>query len=454
VKRFSLSTSPRAQSWLLAGGIAISGLLYTLLLYKIPRSDFWPMLACFVLLFSLYAGMVWVGKKRKEPRLLTFLLGAAIAFRLIAFFALPELSDDYFRFVWDGKLLAQGINPFAQLPSGYPPSQYESLGLSRQLFDQLNSPDYFTIYPPLCQLIFWLGVVISPDSLYASVLVMKSFLLLAEVGSIFLLLRLLRHWRLPKQQVLWYALNPLVIVELSGNLHFEGLMIFFLLLSLWLLVRGSWLLAALPFALAVISKLLPLMLLPLLLPRLGFWRSLAFALVVIGISLLAFLPIFDLDTFLHLFDSIQLYFQSFEFNASFYYLLRWLGKLLTGYNLIKVFGIVLAGFSLLGILWISWAEKKPGMNTLAGRMLAVWLFYLLMATTVHPWYVTPLAALAVLGPFRFPFVWTALLPLTYVTYQSSNYQENFYFVALEYGVLLAYLVWEVKNKKLITFFGR
>ncbi|MEO0876545.1 MAG: hypothetical protein AAFY48_18235 [Bacteroidota bacterium] len=94
-----------------------------------------------------------------------------------------------------------------------------------------------------------------------------------------LLIRLLRYWSLPEERVLWYALNPLIIVEVVGNLHFEGAMIFFLLLGLWALLRwkgsdNKWWLAisAVAMAMAVSSKLLPLLFFPFLIRRLGWWR--------------------------------------------------------------------------------------------------------------------------------------------------------------------------------------
>jgi hypothetical protein len=277
---------------------------------------------------------------------------------------------------------------------------------------------------------------------------MKAFFFVMELLSIWILYMLLRQYSLPSWWVLYYALNPLVIVEFMGNLHFEAMMTGFLLLSLWLLARQKWLLAALPFALAICSKLLPLMLLPLLIRRIGWGKAIAFGAISLSLTGLAFLPIFDLETFQNLFASISLYFQSFEFNASIYYLVRAVGYYFVGYNIIGVAGKVLAGLTLAGILILSFTEKKPDIANLPRSFVWVLAIYFAFAAIVHPWYICPLVAFCLLSDLRFPVFWTALLPLTYYTYRTEAYEENLWLVGLEYLLVIGYLTFERKNRKL------
>jgi hypothetical protein len=75
-------------------------------------------------------------------------------------------------------------------------------------------------------------------------------------------------------------------------------------------------------------------------------------------------------------------------------------------------------------------------------MLAVLLLYLLLATTVHPWYIATLVALATFTTFTFPYIWSALLIVTYATYLTSTYTENLWFVAMEYALLFLALFLE------------
>ncbi|WP_051017783.1 hypothetical protein [Pontibacter sp. BAB1700] len=195
--------------------------------------------------------------------------------------------------MWDGRLLLAGENPYLYLPAQFVGEEAPAIpGLTAELFLLLNSQHYFSVYPPVLQGVFWLAAALSPDSLTGSILVMRVIILAAETGSILLLLRLLRRMALPDRYVHIYALNPLVILELTGNLHMEALLIFFLLLFLYQLHYQRYFIAAVPFALAVGSKLLPLMFLPIVWRKLGLRRFISFSVVMTAVLLLLFLPCF------------------------------------------------------------------------------------------------------------------------------------------------------------------
>jgi alpha-1,6-mannosyltransferase len=125
------------------------------------------------------------------------------------------------------------------------------------------------VYPPVSQAVFGLGSGLFPGSARGFVVVVRLVLLAAEAATALLLLALLRHFGQPPQRAFLYLLNPLVIVELTGNLHFEALAICFLLAAAWALTRGRAALSAGLLALSAATKLLPLLLLPLLLRRLA-----------------------------------------------------------------------------------------------------------------------------------------------------------------------------------------
>ena len=417
-------------------------LLLSGILFFTPRDHFWQLIGLYAGAFFVYFYLIWPdlfsdGQGNRIPHWQV----AALLLRLLALFALPALSDDYFRFVWDGRLLAQGINPFLELPTAYMenPERAAGMGLSAQLFEGMNSPRYYTVYPPVLQAVFYLSARLAPESVYGAVLVMKATVFLAEAGTLWLMRRLLEKAKLAPGLAALYALNPFVIVELCGNLHFEALMIFFLLLTVWLLVQGKWLLAALPFALAISSKLLPVMLLPLLLRRLGFFRTAWFSGLAMGTTALLFLPFYSPDALAHLFESVRLYYQSFEFNASLYYLIRWLGYQVKGYNIIQTAGIYLAVAKVVGILLIALLEPRPTLQNLPRSMMWAFALYFSLASIVHPWYITTLLALAAFTRYRFALVWTLLLPLSYFTYRSTAYEENLLLIAgvylLVYGVM-------------------
>ncbi|WP_018478552.1 hypothetical protein [Pontibacter roseus] len=414
--------------------LGVSALVYLALGYVTPREDFTQLLLLMLLAFVAYTYVttqkikVWHG------------IAAALFFRLLFLFALPALSDDYFRFVWDGRLLLHGQNPYLHLPSYYLESDTPALpGITPELFRQLNSPDYYSVYPPVLQGIFWLSAALSPDSVLGSVLVLRVVILLAEAGSIFLLLRLVRRMGLPDRYTLLYALNPLVVVELTGNLHPEALLIFFLLLFLYQLHYQRYLIAALPFALAIGAKLLPLMFLPIVWRKLGLRRFVGFGAVLLGALLLLFLPLLSVEVLRNFFQSIDLYFHRFEFNASVYYLLRWLGFQLTGYNQIAVIGPLLSLVTLGAILTMAAVKNLGSVKRLAGYMAAALTVYLFLSTTMHPWYITTLVALTAMSHFRYAAVWSGLAVFSYAAYRSSTYTENLWLVALEYTLVLLWL---------------
>jgi hypothetical protein len=184
------------------------------------------------------------------------------------------------------------------------------------------------------------------------------------------------------------------------------------------------------------------MFLPLLLRRLGFRRTLIFSGLAGGITLLLFVPLLDLELVRNFGQSVGLYFQKFEFNASIYYLIRWIGYHAVGYNIIGVAGKSLAGLTLLAILVLAWLEPSPSVRNLPRAMLWALAIYFALATTVHPWYSATLVALCGFTRYRFPIIWTALLPLTYYTYRTTAYAEHLGFVALEYLLVYGWVLWE------------
>lgn len=144
--------------------------------------------------------------------------------------------------------------------------------------------------------------------------------------------------------------------------------------------------------------------------------------------------------------SVRLWFHSFEFNASIYYLIRGLGYLFEGYNIIQKAGPILAMITLAGIgmIWLIYI-RKPSLDW-ATAMLSVLTMYFLMSTTVHPWYLGTLLALSVISLHLYPVVWTCLVFLSYSHYQGGGFEENFLLIATEYILLFTWMVWEWRIK--------
>jgi hypothetical protein len=417
---------------------------YIWLGYFTVRTSFIQVLLLYFFLFALYLLIIRSGAFSNNWKIA---IGAALFFRLSLLFMTPNLSDDYFRFIWDGLLLANGHNPYLVLPSGFLQGGQVVPGVDQALYAHLNSQSYFTVYPPVCQFVFGLSAKICGGSLLSNIVFIRIFMLAAEFGTLILLGRTAKLLSFPPSSVLLYAFNPLVVMELTGNLHPEAFMIFFLLLAMYLLFRERPIYSALSFGLAVGSKLIPLIVLPLLIKRLGLRKSLRYFAVVGAAVLLLFAPFLNVQSISNFFGGLSLYFNVFEFNASLHYIARWIGYLIKGYDTIAVTGVALSFISLIAIVAIAWREKAAGWQTIFTAMLFCLTAYLLCSTIVHPWYLTPLVVFSVFTRYRYAVVWSALVVLSYSAYQAFPYSENLWLVALEYAGLAAWMSWEMLFKK-------
>ena len=440
--------SLKLPSFSQAAALLLSGAAYAGLAYATPRAAFGQLLGLFAVALLAYA---WLLHSRLPWR---WGLGAALLFRLLWLPATPAFSDDVHRFRWDGLLVANGTNPYQYRPdeliangarTALPREAVRARVLPelQQLYRYLNSPHYYSVYPPVCQAVFGAVARWFPASGAGFALGLRLVLLLAEAGTAWLLLALLPALGGPPERALRYLLHPLVIVEIVGNLHFEGLMVLFVLLALWLLARGRWAASAGALGLGVATKLLPLLALPLLVRRLGWRRAAAYGAVCAATVGALFGPFASVELARNIGRSLNLYFRSFEFNASIYYLLRAAGYWLTTYNQIALIGpgLALAG-GVVGLL-LAAREPHPRLTTLPATLLLVLTAYYALATTVHPWYLTLLVALGALSRFRFPLVWGGLAVLSYAAYRTSTYTENPWLLALEYTVTLAVLLAEL-----------
>jgi hypothetical protein len=431
------------------------GVLLVFLSYFVKREESHLLIPSYTLLFLIYVLITYQVKEND----VYFWIKTSIVFRCLLFFATPALSDDFYRFIWDGRLLHMNIHPFAEVPSFYRQPGHEASGLTASLFNSLNSKEYFTIYPPVAQFVFWISVVVSPDSVFGSVLAMRFMILVAELVSIMMLGRMSVKHQFSSQHILLYALNPLVIIELTGNLHFEAFIIFFLIVSINFLMSESISLSALFFAGAVCVKLSPLIFLPALISKLGWRKSLWFYCVVALTTVVAFLPLLDENVIAGLSTSIGYYFKKFEFNASIYYLVREWGFWKYGYNIIQTTGWKLGVASFVLILLVSFADSiinllrirtvklhDDSIPSLVKKFQWILVIYILFSTIVHPWYVTPLILFAVFTGYQFALLWSFLIFLTYIGYSVDGYRENLMVTAIEYIAVSACIAYELRKK--------
>lgn len=420
--------------WILYSILLLSLGGYFLIGYHTERSDF-PQL------ISLYGGLFlcsYILFKEKAQINLNLLICASLIFRFSLLFAIPELSDDFYRFLWDGRIQQLHINPFDYTPRQLLAQSSDSFLI--ELFPKLNSPDYYSVYPQLCQSIFNLAAWIGRESLLNNIIVLKSFILISETASIVLLLKLLNRYNIDQRQVLIYALNPLVIIELSGNIHFEAFMISFSLLAIWLLIDRKIHLSAAALSLAIQAKLLPLIALPLLLKKTGLKKTVYYAIICLSMTMvMSLININSFDRISNILQSLNLYYGKFEFNGGLYNLLRTAGWYILGYNPIQIVTKILFIISLTGMIWVYFKTRD-----IISGFFWVLTIYLGFSAIVHPWYLCPLIALTPFVNYRFILIWSALIPLSYSAYIKLPYNENGYLIALEYIIVFCFLISEYR----------
>ena len=159
-------------------------------------------------------------------------------------------------------------------------------------------------------------------SIMGSVIWMRIVIILADIGVVYFGRKLLRHLNQSPHLIFWYFLNPLVIIELTGNLHFEGVMFFFFVWAMQLISRGKYLVAAPIYAASIMLKLVPVLFLPLLLPFLGLKKSIGFYILVGASCLVSLLPFYSPAFIDNYSQTVGLWFSNFEFNAGFYNLVK------------------------------------------------------------------------------------------------------------------------------------
>ncbi|WP_235296742.1 hypothetical protein [Portibacter marinus] len=396
------------------------------------QEDFSFILAGFSVSFASYIILI-----HKSYFKLNALLYCAVIIRVILLFAFPNLSDDIYRFIWDGNLLHEGINPYEYLPSEYIEST--NVELFRNTFPLLNSPDYYSIYPTFAQIIFYISSFSWMDTSF----VIKLILIAAECLTIYTGIKVLDLLKMDQRNILWYALNPLVIVEVMGNLHFEGFVACFFMIALYYYLVQKLNASSFFLALSISVKLVPLLFLPYFLFQMK-WPKALFYLMKVGLITLILLSplILQLSGFT---ESLDLYFRKFEFNASIYFVLREIGQLWKGYNMIAQIGPWLGVCTFVVIMLLAYKVK----DFILFCQLAL-LAFLLLSTTVHPWYLTLGVLLSVFSHLRFFILWSFLIILSYSKYGMGN-QAYYTFIGIEYLILTAYLIYEISKRRTRTF---
>lgn len=264
------------------GGIAagVGLVLSCVITARIPDLIQVPVLflAIVVVACACYGAGIWRLAGLQGPRPMFVIVAIAVAARLTLAPVLPTLSTDVYRYVWDARVAHAGISPYL-----FPPSAQELEPLrDGEVFPKLNHPTWRTIYPPGAQAFFQVVYRFRPDS----VLAMKAALGLAELAGLAAVYGLLRASGRPASQLVIYAWNPLVLFEVWGMGHLEGLVLPAVAGAAWAALRARYATAGVLLGLGTLVKLYPAVLLSLL--PMAAWPAAGSAFVVV--TLLGYAP--------------------------------------------------------------------------------------------------------------------------------------------------------------------
>jgi alpha-1,6-mannosyltransferase len=317
-------------------------------------------------------------------------LALGVALRLFAIPAQQFLSDDAFRYHWDGKVLWRGTNPYR-----YAPNAPELDALRVDALDaRLARTELRTVYPPLAELCFAIGHALTPGKLAG----IQALMLLSEVSAWLLLLRELKRRGLPLAHLLLMAWSPLLLSQGYLPGHVDMLMLPFIVLFIVALERGSAAAAGLALALACLVKPHAVIFAPAAARRLGLRRGGVFAAMLVGVVAAGYALFFGPGP--EIFSSVTLMAQQWSFNGSLAALLRTV--------LARDAARTVAGALLAALLVLSaWRGRD---NT--ARLLMAVTAFVVCTPNLFPWYLFLMMPLLVLRPDPSLLLLSVLIPIT------------------------------------------
>jgi len=339
-------------------------------------------------------------ERTPTTRALWLILGFAIGLRAYVLLFDPLLSSDIYRYVWDGKVQAAGINPYRYVPAD------PALASLRDgtIFPHINrATTAVTIYPPVAQFFFLIVTRIGEN-----VTVMRLALVGCEAVTVAIIALFLRRMNQPVTRVVAWLWHPLPLWEIASSGHVDALMLALMLLGLWIALSGHALHGSALIASSVLVK-------PYVAPVLaGIWRpwDLIMPLVVIAIIALCYLPYLSVGWgVLGFLTQGYLREEGISAGNDLWPLALWR----------RVFGehhgdvVVYVAVAALVLLFAGLAVARSGDRPIASRLAYInrlLLLSLLLLSPNYPWYflvVTPFVALCGSSPNWFVSIAALLL---------------------------------------------
>lgn len=335
-------------------------------------------------------------KNSKLPFCLTVIIIISVCARFLIYLSPPTLSDDIYRYVWEGKIFSAGFNPFEFAPDNPKLEQFRDA----EIFTGVTRKNITTIYPPVSQFIFAACARVNP-----TLSAMKMTFILFDLATIAVLILTLYRLKQNILQVAIYALNPLVIIEFAGSGHLDSAGILFLMLSLYLFIQKDNISTYITLAASFLVKFLPIFILPFIIRKKYFTGIVIFAVIICA----AYIPFLSAGE--QLFYALGVYSKQWYFNAPIYDMLLWIcnDNLLARKISLFVFVILMMGM----YLWHFRQKLVPDalyMYRISFFAIGIFLF---LSPTLHPWYVCWIIPFLAIVPNRAWILFSGTVFLSY-----------------------------------------
>lgn len=383
-----------------------------------------------------------------------FLIG--IGARGLLLLSEPVLEDDYQRYLWDGGVLAAGLNPYKYSPlqvlKGDAPPRYLKLrDNAYPIVERINHPDLRTIYPPGAEAAFAGAHYLSPWSLSG----WRAVIVVLEIATFLILLAILNHLGRGVHWVSLYWWNPLVIKEMVNSAHMEAVLVPLLMGGVLLVLKRRMAGASLLFSLAASVKFWPALLLPLVWRQMG-GRPFALLLSIVMALLIGTVTIWPyLTSGLNQSSGLVAYAQGWKTNSLIFPLI----EMMVSNCLSLIDGAAYAPLAARGLvagsvlLVAAWFTIKPGANEreLLAQLFVLVLLIFLFSPAQFPWYFLWVAPFMVIYPLSSLCLLVPMMSFYYFGFYLMVHdlaeQWRFPVTALSWFLPLALLIFEMKRFK-------
>lgn len=410
---------------LLGMGLLVVSLSWPIANYSGSYAGF---MVIYVVGLALYGAACWMVWHNRNPiqRSLRIILVVAVALRIALLLTEPVLSDDIYRYVWDGKMQAHGINPYRYIPAD------EALVRFRDpdIYPKINRKDYaHTIYPPAAQVVFLGSYTLFGNSLRG----MKVTLVVLDGLVIVMLIAILRALSLDANRVILYAWHPLPLWEFSHSGHVDAAAIMFIVAAWLFCLRERPALTGLFLALAGLVKLYPFILAPAFYRKWD-WKLPVTLMAAVG---LAYLPYLGVG--MGVIGSLPIYLREERFISG-----QRLFPLEVARLIVPMPTEVYVVMAIIVLSLLAWRVlHRQGVQQHVNGSLLLMGAFMLLSTPHYPWYFLWLL------PFlcvKFSAAWFYLVSAAVLLYfVRDRSPSEIIFVCLLYIPVYALLIWQRKH---------